>query len=254
MTRLAALLAAVLAVGGCSSMPRSSSNDPDVPMTPAAALPNTQLGVEYMQRGQNTLALQHFRRALQQDPKLPQAHNAIAVLYQRLGNDELAETHFGRAVQLAPDDADARHNFGSFLCARDRFTEAEAQFVRALGNPLYEAREKTLTNLGICTLRAGDRGRGEGYIRSALDEAPKYAPALWQLAQLSWEQGEPLKTRAFLQRYHAAAAVSPESLLLGVLTERKLGDPQAALRYAAQLRSEFPGSGEARRLQEMDGS
>lgn len=253
MIRVVTLLAA-MGLAACTGLPSVSPKDPTVPMTPAAALPNTQLGIEYMRRGQLTLSHHHLRRAIIQDPKLSVAHNAIAVLYQRLGDDHQAEAHFRRAEALAPDDSDIHNNFGGFLCALGRFGEAEAQFQLALANPLYKVGEKTYTNLGICNLRAGNRVRAERNIRAALAIAPTFAPALWQMAQLRWEAGDALKTRAFLQRYHAVSSSLAKSLLLSVLAERKLGDREAAFGFASRLREEFPDSAEARRLQEMDGT
>ena len=254
MIRLAALLLATLGLTACAGMNNRSQQDDSIPMTPAAATPNMQLGIEYMQRGQYTQALHHLKRAIVQNPKLASAHNAIAVLYQRLGEDAMAELHFRHAITIAPNDSDAHNNFGGFLCAIDRFDEAEAQFELALANPLYSIGEQTYTNRGICKLRAGNRPEAERNIRAALEMSPSFPPALWQMAQLNWEAGDALRTRAFLQRYHGVSANTAQSLLLSVLAERKLGDRDAASGFAKVLHKSFPDSAEARKLREMDGT
>ncbi len=50
-----------------------------------AAKINFQLGVEYMRRGMNDIALNKLQKALALDKNYADAHNAIALLYDHLG-------------------------------------------------------------------------------------------------------------------------------------------------------------------------
>jgi type IV pilus assembly protein PilF len=68
------------------------------------------------------------------------------------------------------------------------------------------------------------------------------------LAELNYGEGEYLKARAFLQRYHALAGYSPESLWLGISIEDKLGDSPLQRQYTQMLLSDFADSDAAQRV------
>ncbi|HEY5718851.1 MAG TPA: type IV pilus biogenesis/stability protein PilW [Gammaproteobacteria bacterium] len=244
---LLALLLAGCATGGAG--PRDENRD--LVPTPEAAQPNALLGIEFIKQGDNAQALYHLKRALVHDPQLVLAHNAIGVLYERLEEYELAEKHFRTAAQLAPSDSDALNNYGRLLCNRGRYAEAEQRFQQALQNPVYRTPQNTFTNLGLCALKAGDSGKAEHYFRQALGKAPRFPPALFELAKLNWAQGNGLQARAYLQRLAAVIPLTAEVLWLGVQVERALGDRDAEASYALQLRNTYPDSAEARQLSSM---
>jgi type IV pilus assembly protein PilF len=74
---------------------------------------------------------------------------------------------------------------------------------------------------------------------------------LYQMAELSYKQQKYMHARAFIERYGAVARPSPQSLLLGVRVELKLGDHQAVSKYAAQLSSQFPDAQETTELEKL---
>jgi len=67
---------------------------------------------------------------------------------------------------------------------------------------------------------------------------------------VSFERGNQLSARAYLQRYLAVAEPTPDMLWLGVRVERDLGDSRAEQGYAQLLRNKFPDSVEVQMLQE----
>ncbi len=256
MIRLALPLAALLlagcaTTGGPSTTPSGADinyKNADVVPRKQAAEPNALLGIEYMKAGQDTQAMEHLQRALIHDPDLAVAHNGIAVLYEKLGQNELAEAHFKRVTELSPRDSDAWNNYGRFLCSQERYEQSTQAFQRALDNPLYQTPQNTYTNLGLCALREGKRDLAEHYLRQALGKSPNFAPALYQMARLSWDAGNALQARAYLQRLNQLVRPSAALLWLGVQVERELGDRAAADAYALQLRQRFPTSAETRLL------
>ena len=88
--------------------------------------------------------------------------------------------------------------------------------------------------------------------RKALEHDAKYAPALLQMAEISYSKNNYLSARAYLQRYQAAAKHIPESLWLAVRTEYALGDNQAWGKYSMMLKNNFPNARQTRRLQEWE--
>lgn len=212
------------------------------PQSPADIYVN--LGLAYMREGQPAVALRKLKYGLELDPRNAQAHNVIAILYQELGDDALAGEHFQRAAALAPKDPSIRNNWGRLLCVQRKFAEADEQFQRALQNPLYESPWVALTNAGICAQLAGDQAAAETYFRQALSANGRFAPALTQMTQLSYQRGDYAAARSFLDRYHQVAGHNPQSLLLAIRLERQSGSPGQARIYEKQLREHFPDAPE----------
>lgn len=241
------VLIATLVLGACTpAQPRNQASDIDRGLTPAEV--NTQLAIGYMQQGRPDVALAKLERALEQDPNLPAAHNAMGLLRERLREFDKAETHFRRALALDPRDSSAHNNYGTFLCRRDRFREAEQQFLAAVENPLYLTPDEAYENAGLCALREPDRPKAEAYFRKALGLNARLPKSLFQMAQLDYDRGEYESARAYLSRYQAVSGHTAGSLWLAIQTERKLGNLDQAASYALLLRANFPESDEVRFL------
>ncbi|MBI5463065.1 MAG: type IV pilus biogenesis/stability protein PilW [Gammaproteobacteria bacterium] len=233
----------IVALGGCNQ----TNVKPDE-KTSSPAQANMELGVLYMREGKKAIALEMLKKALAQDPDLADAHNAIAVLYENLGETDKADDHFKRALSLSPKDSQAHNNYGSFLCRSQRWDDAEEHYLAAAANPLYETPELSYTNAGSCAFKAKDVAKAEKYWRKALEVGPKFPPALLQMARLSVNQKNYMNARAYLQRLHEVAKPSPESLWLGIQTERVLGDRNAEASYSMLLKNGFPDSPQAKQL------
>ena len=121
-------------------------------------------------------------------------------------------------------------------------------FVKAAKVPRYPTPAQALENAGACARQIPDFDLAERYLRQALSINPKLAVALYEMAQISFAKNKHLTVRAYLQRYEEVASHTPQSLWLGILTERKLGDQQAAARYAKLLQTQFPDSTEFQQL------
>lgn len=246
MKRFGWLAATCLAVAlsGCNQ----SNIRPDDQNKSSSAVANMELGIEYMREGKKAIALELLQKALDQDPGLAEAHNAIAVLYESLGETDKADDHFKRSISLDPKNSQAHNNYGGFLCRNQRWDDAEASFLKAATNPLYETPEVAYTNAGICASTAKDAAKAEQYWRKALEVNPKFPAALLQMARLSVNQKDYMRARAYLQRLHEAARPNAESLWLGIQTERVLGDKNAEASYTMLLKNGFPNSPQARQL------
>ncbi|HYW04551.1 MAG TPA: type IV pilus biogenesis/stability protein PilW [Gammaproteobacteria bacterium] len=240
--RLGAFLV-VLALAGCATQ----GNTPFPESVKQAARLNTQLGIGYMQQEQYELAKQKLMRALSQ-ADLPETHVALAELYRRMDRDKLAEKQFRKALDLAPDRPETHNNYGVFLCDQGRYKDAVSQFMQAVNNPAYSTPAYAYTNAGLCVQRKGDSRQAGKYFRQALQVNPRFGQALYQMAALSYRKGKYMNARAFLERYAQVAPPTPDSLWLAVRTERKLGNKQAAAKYAQKLRKQFPDSDQANKL------
>lgn len=202
------------------------------------------LGIEYINRGMNDVALEKLQMALDVDRSSSNAHNVIAVLYDRLGERLLAEKHFEKAVKLTPTNSSAQTNYANFLCKNNQFGLADEHYNLAIRNPLYKQAVVALTNAGKCAWDAGNLEKAEDYYRKALQRNGRYSPALFMMAELKFERKKYLSVRAYLQRYREVARHTSASLWLGIQTEDKLGNSDGVASYILQLKEMHPDSNE----------
>lgn len=245
------VLASIVLLSGCITTGVSR------PVSDAeAALANFNLGVGYLTQGRPDAAAEALQRAVSLNPRLSNAHSALALAYDQLDEPDLAEEHHQRATQLDPANADAHNGYAVFLCRRDpalRWPDARRYFDRAIGNPRYENTDTALANAGICARQAGDLVNAESYFRRALDANPVNALALNGMVELSFQTQSYLQVRAFLQRLSGAGSLNSRQLLLCYLSETELGDMLAADDCAEELVRLFPRSDELRQLRELVG-
>lgn len=242
------ILGAAILLAACQSTPPASKESAQEEREKLASL-NTQLAVEYMRDGDNELALKKLAKAVEADPNYVDAYNAYALVYAQLGETDKAEANFKRAVGIDPSNSSAQNNYGQFLCQRKRYDEGQARFLEAVKNPLYRSPEIAYSNAGTCAMQAQDPVAAEAHFRAALQIDPQLAPALLQMAQLSYDQGNQLGARGYLQRYLAVAPHNARSLWLGIRIENALGDKDAVSSYTMMLKNKFPDSQEAGLLQ-----
>ena len=238
-----------LLLTACASSPevKDEKHQADV-----AAKANTELGVEYLRKGNYELSRSKLEKALELEPNYAPAHDAIAVLYEKVGENSLAEKHYKRSLKLKPDSARAHNNYGQFLCFQERYEEATKEFLKAADNSFYPTPEVPLSNAGMCAARIPDLATASEYYRMALQRNPEFAPALLQMAIIRYEEGNYLGARAYIQRLQQAARLNPQSLWLAVQTEFALNDHQAWGEYAIILKNNYPDSDETALLLEWE--
>lgn len=243
-------LVTALALAGCATDPATQGLTTEDRQKAAQA--NTQLGVQYLRRGELQQALGKLRKAVRQDPKSSDARMMLGVVYQRLDEPELAEDALSEAVSLDPENSRAKNNYGRFLCERGDFERARRLFEQSAANPAYERPAVPLTNAGICALRAGDKEAAEDFLLRALESNPRQPAALLRMARLRFEAGHALSARGYYQRYLAAARQTAESAWLGLRIENELGDEDAVASYRQLLMGQFPDSEQTRKLLEWE--
>lgn len=245
ISRSLLLLACLCALlSGCAGSGRNSNAE--------AAQANLNLGVAYLRQRRPDLAIENLERALRLDPRLAAAHNALALAHDDLGNTDQAAEHYQRALALEPMNPSVANSYAVFLCRQNRWSDAEPFFRRAVANPAYATPAAALTNAGNCARSAGEADRAEEYYREALGRNPAFADALAGMLELSYQRGNYLQARAFLQRYLDVSPPTPSVLLLCYNVERELNDRAAADDCARRLRSEFPQSAELALLRQFE--
>lgn len=242
MKRLTLFLAALLLAACAQTMQK-----PD-PEQRERAKAHTQLGGGYYSQGMMGVALDEFNEAVQIDPGYAPAHMGVGLVRAALGQDDLADAAFKRALKLDPESSEAHNNYGTFLCARNRIDESVREFMAAVQNPLYATPELAYLNAGICTLKKQDIAAAQTYLNKAVELRPNLAQAWYELASLSYLQGNTLQARKQLARAMESVEATPQMLWLGVRIERILGDKDAEASYALLLRHKYPQSEQTKAL------
>jgi type IV pilus assembly protein PilF len=208
-----------------------------------------ELAAGYYGRGQMTTALDQVKLALVADPKLAEAYNMRGLIYANLGDEKLAEESFRRALQLAPQDADSMQNYGYFLCQRKRYGEATAMFDQALAVPRYRDSARTWLTKGVCQAFAGQLAESEASLLRAYEIEPTNPSTAVNLAEVLFKRGDYERARFYIRRVNAVAALQgPQTLWLAARIEQRLGNNSGTQEFGDQLRRRFPDSSEAGRF------
>lgn len=243
---LVLLLAAFwLTLTGCSLKQTKEGDNPlalDAENSPGDLY--VAMAAEYYRLGQLEPALRRAEQAIAEDPKNPRAHYVLAVIYQQIGQVQRSDESFKRALELSPNNSDIRNAYGTFHCSQRRYVEADAQFAKALENPLYATPWVAMTNAGICAASAGNPSKAESEYRRALNANPRFGPALIKMAEIDSKRGDAKGAKGYLDRYFQANTPTPYALSLGIRTERKLGNKTGAATYEQVLRKNFPNAPE----------
>lgn len=214
----------------------------------SAAKVYISLASEYLKVARYKAALQNAKKAIIVDPRSPTAFNVLALTHQQIGEDGLADKYFQKAISLDPKDPYVLNAYGTFLCGKQRYDASDALFLRAVNNPLYPSPWVPLTNAGICAYQKGDADLAETRLRTALLKNSRFPLALLYMAKISFDKGNALSSRAYLQRYSEVAKHGADSLWLGVRTEKSLGNNGQAKSYALLLEAQYPDSHQTRAL------
>ncbi len=205
-----------------------------------------ELASGYFGRGQMTTALDQVKLALQADPTLAEAYNLRGLIYGNLGDDKLAEDSFRRALQLNPRDADTMQNFGYYLCQKKRYPEASALFDQALAMPQYRDQSRTLLTKGVCEAFAGQLAESEATLLHAYQLDPANPSIAVNLSEVLYRRGEYERARFYIRRVNAVPALTgAQTLWLAARVEHRLGNVSGTQEIGDQLRRRFPDSREA---------
>ncbi len=245
-----ALAGGLVLLSGCVTQPADESRDRITASDESDASKRSRVRLElagaYFGRGQMEFALDQVKLAIQADPTQAEAYNLRGLIYASLGDDKLAEDSFRRALQLSPRDADTMQNFGWYLCQRKRFDEAHVQFEQALSVPRYRDSARTYLTQGICYMQAGQLDQAERSLARSTELDPSSASAAFTLADVLYRRKEYERARFYVRKVNAMSEISTaQSLWLALRIEHRLGQTRARQELGQQLRRRFPESREA---------
>ncbi len=227
-----------------SDAPRNAGNDivteSDEPAVRKRARIRLALAIGYLEQGQTTIALDEVKQALAIDPEFADAYNMRGLVYMRLNDQQLAEESFRRAVALNPRDGSILHNQGWLMCEQKRYPQAAEAFAKAMANPNYGNRSRTLMARGLCEERAGQPAEAERSLTQSYELDAGNPVTGYNLARLLYNRGDNERARFYIRRLNNSELANAESLWLGVRVERRLENKEAMLQLASQLQRRYP--------------
>ena len=246
------LIITITGLSACSSKQETiidkKVSEPDLKQ--AAAL-NVQLAIGYIDRDQYGVAQEKLDKAIEQDPDNVDAYTTMAYLKRRVNELDEAEDYYLQALDIKSTNPNIHNNYGGLLCQMGRYDDALDEIRLAYEDPFYQTPYLAYANAGTCLLDKGDYQQAEKMLRKVLRDQPNYAGALLSMAEIGVKTEKYLMARAYVQRYHAIARPTAESLWLQVQSEKALGAQEHYLKYARKLLNDFPDSDEAGMLEEM---
>ena len=235
-------------ISACASTGGNSLPDRKV-STPRSdnALIHAQLARGYLQQKQYAVAKTELEKALRIDSGHSEGNYVMALLLLELQQYEDARNYFERSIRSNRFNSAAAHDYGVFLCQFGEERESQKYFEIAVSNPLFERSELSYMRAGECLARINDPD-AERFLKEALKIDPHLRPALFQLAQINYNNGVYLSARAYIERYFSITKPQPASLLLAYQIELKNGSNEMANLYRTQLLEDFPGASESAKL------
>jgi type IV pilus assembly protein PilF len=208
---------------------------------------HTERASEYYRLGRMPVALEAAKEAVAALPTHAPAYNMLGIVYTELRQDDKAREAYEQALRYAPNDSETLNNYGWFLCQRDNQKQAMQYFETALQNPVYATPERALYNMGVCARKQGDNVMAEQQLRATLRRQPRFAPAMYELADMQFAQGKFKDAEAMIARHNDITQTpGVDALWLGVRIARVQNDKQAEASYVQQLRRRFPDATQTR--------
>ena len=147
---------AMLMLAGCQTNNREEF-DPET-----AALARMRLGLGYLAKANESeenvkAAHYNLKLASQYSPNNPQVMLAMAMFDQHVGEYDEAEMIYKRITLIQPGNGLYHVHYGSFLCGRDRYQEAQKQFEQSLELDKHRWKADAYEQYGYCAIQNGDK-------------------------------------------------------------------------------------------------
>jgi len=178
-------------------------------------------------------ARQSFKRhlvAATVNPRDAEAHYQLGLIHQQRGQDDLAAERFRKAVEIDPTEVDAHYQLGRLARRQGRHPEAIAHFERVVARAPAHARHEVWREIGGTYLEFGEAGHARWALERYVEQRPHDPEGLYRLAVALRALGEHEAGRQALVRCVEAADTAPRYRRHEVRRWRKLAAADLAAR------------------------
>jgi len=165
----------------------------------------------FQNQGNYTAALGKFLEAEKTIPNDPYLHNSLGLAYMGKKRDDLAMASFKKALSLKPDYIEVVNNLGAVYLRQGKWDMAIKSFDRVVEDLLYSTPHFPLSNIGWAYLGKKEFHLAKTYFAKALDELPWFTAASHGLAQVYLQTGQVDLAMDYL---HKCLYRSPDTAIL----------------------------------------
>lgn len=146
-----------------------------------------KIGIAYKYKGDTLGAIASFRKAVEQDPELYDAHMQLGLLMSALGNEQ-ALAYYDNAIQIDPESQEALYGKAKFLQDLGRM-EAAKRIYRGMVRQNNQ-NEQALYNLGYVYLAQDSLDKAWRTFDATVQVAPDYAAAYYARGIVNEAKGD----------------------------------------------------------------
>lgn len=154
----------------------------------------------FQTQGDYTSALTKLFQAEKLTPNDPYLQNSLGLAYMGKNRDDLAVTAFKKALTEKPDYIEAINNLGAAYLRQGKWDMAIKKFNTVLDSLVYQTPHYPLSNIGWAYLGEKKYPLAETYFMKALDALPWFTAASHGLAQVYLQTGQMDKAMDYLHK------------------------------------------------------
>lgn len=158
------------------------------------------LGIDYLSKGQNAIALRELVFAVEINPDDPATQLWLGEGYRRQGHDDLALEAMTTAVRLDPQFRDAHNNLSAFYIQLEDYEKAIMHSQVLIDDPLYGQPWQAYSNKGYAEMKLGRIDEARKSLEIAAEFRQDFWPAYLNLGLLEKEAGNALTAVKHFQR------------------------------------------------------
>ena len=197
--------------------------------------------------------LQKLLEAARLDPENAMIYHQIALVFRSLGDYPLSLKYFRKALELQPRFPEATNNMGTVYLLMGDWKKAIACFNEAAENIQYETPQYAYNNMGLAYFKMGDHQKAIQSYERALRLIPSYTVCHINLANVYEAKGDLKQAET---QYREALLYQPRNPAAHLGMAKLLmqnGNPREAKEHLIQVikaSPKGPEAGEARKLLE----
>ncbi len=168
-----------------------------------------KLGLSYFQTNKLNKAFVEFQNVIKVDPKHKEALNAIGLILisRKFQEYKQAVSYFRRAISIDPNYSEALNNLGVAYVRLGNWDMAIKNFKHALGNPLYPNPESAYSNLGYAFFKKGDYVKAADTLKKAIIRYPDFPQHFYVLGLVYIKLD---KNNAAINEFNKAVNIAPK--------------------------------------------
>lgn len=160
-----------------------------------AALARLKLGLAYLaeaDQSEENIKFAHYNLSLanQYSPNNPNVMLGMALFDQHVGEYKEAEIIYQTITTMEPNNGLYLIHYGAFLCATDRYIDAQEKFKKAISLNHAQWKIDSFEQLGYCAAQNGDRLQADEAFNSLFQYDSMKRKRVMDVAQLYKQKGD----------------------------------------------------------------